>query len=422
MSGAAQAWGVAMHINKGKSGAVVTVSHDGEKSTVNKLPLVNASSDVREQVFIGLAADGAVIQMDANSQAINHHDTFLAESYVPYAYPYFDGDTHWYSYDGDKESGEDRQACPSGGAPMLVVRNTGESAEIVKMICLGRGHHVVAFSAPTATNRAIPKLAFVSNLLDGNIVVLGNDPADAEHYLQVIKIIDLCEPDREKSGEHCTPNNAFPHGMAFSPLTGKIYSLNNGYASIVVIDPVSLEIDSRLQMKMSSNLLLSADGRYLIGKGADRKGDPEHVMGRISVVDVMSGNTEATIDLPDIYPSTYRFNRDGSKLYVTTAATGKGTQRENVKMDLLQVYDTAALPEIKLVKEVKVGVADCGRRPLAYIASADGPDRLYIPNPTDGTLTVLDGATDEVLETIDIDEGDAKEITFSFWDGEVFGS
>ena len=422
MSNASQAWNISMHINKGSAGAVVSVSHDGEKTSVNKIPLVNADSSEREQVFIGLAADGTVIQMDANSQAVKHDETFLAESYVPYAYPHFDGDTHWYSYDGDKESGEDRQACPSGGAPMLVVRNNGVSAEIVKMICLGRGHHVVAFSAPTSTNTAIPKQAFVSNLLDGNIVVLGNDPADAEHYLQVIKIIDLCEADKEKSGEHCTPNNAFPHGMAFSPLTGKIYSLNNGYASIVVVDPISLEIDSRLQMKKSSNLLLSHDGRYLIGKGADRKTDPEHVMGRISVVDVMSGNTEASLDLPDVYPSTYRFNRDGSKLYVTTAATGKGTQRDNIKMDLLQVYDTSALPEIKLVKEVKVGVADCGRRPLAYIASNEGPDRLFIPNPTDGTLTVLDGATDEVLETIDIDDGDAKETTFSFWDGEVFGS
>ncbi len=422
MGNASQAWRVAMHINKGKTGSVVIVSHDGAKTSVDKIPSINAKSDAREQVFIGAAADGAVIQMDANSQAINHHDAFIAETYVPYGYPHFGGDTHWYSYDGDKETGEDRQACPAGGAPMLVVRNTGDSAEVVKMVCLGRGHHVVAFSAPTEINAAIPRYAFVSNLQDGNIVVLGNDPADAEHYLQVIKIIDLCEPEKEKSGEHCTPNNAFPHGMAFSPLTGKVYSLNNGYASIVVIDPVSLEIDSRLQMKMSSNLLLSHDGRYLIGKGADRKNDPEHVMGRISVVDVMSGNTEASIDLPDIYPSTYRFNRDGSKLYVTTAATGKGVQRDNVKMDLLQVYDTSALPAIKLVKEVKVGVADCGRRPLAYMASEQGPDRLFIPNPTDGTLSVLDGATEEVLETIDIDEGDAKEITFSFWDGAITGS
>jgi len=422
MSNVSQAWQIAMHINKGKTGAVVSVSHDGEETTVKKATLINSASDERELVFIGVAPDGALIQMDAGDLEINQHNAFVAETYVPYAYPHVDGDTHWYSYDGDKEAGEDRQACPSGGAPMLVVRNTGDSAEVVKMICLGRGHHVVAFSAPTETNSAIPKLAFVSNLLDGNIVVLGNDPADTEHYLQVITIIDLCEPEKEKSGEHCTPNNAFPHGMAFSPLTGKIYSLNNGYASIVVIDPASLKIDSRLQMKMSSNLLLSSDGRYLIGKGADRKSDPEHVMGRISVVDVMSGNTEAALDLPDIYPSTYRFNRDGSKLYVTTAATGKGTQRENIKMDLLQVYDTSKLPAITLVKEVKVGVADCGRRPLAYIASPAGPDRLFIPDPTDGTLTVLDGATDEVLETIDIDDGGANEINFSFWSGEIFGS
>ncbi len=422
MSNASQAWRVAMHINEGKTGAVVIVSHDGEKSSVVKVPVVNAESDAREQVFVGVAADGAVIQMEANSQAINHHNTFVAETYVPYGYPHYGGDTHWYSYDGDKESGEDKQACPTGGAPMLVVRNTGDSAEVAKMVCLGRGHHVVVFTAPTETHAAIPHYAFVSNLQDGNIVVLGNDPADAAHYLQVITVIDLCEPENEKSGEHCIPNNAFPHGMAFSPLTGKVYCLNNGYGSIVVIDPVTLEIGSRLQMKMSSNLLLSPDGRYLIGKGADRKNDPEHVMGRLSVVDVMSGNTETSLDLPDIYPSTYRFNRDGSKLYVTTAATGKGIQRENVKMDLLQVYDATALPALTLLKEVKVGVADCGRRPLAYTVADGAVDRLFIPNPTDGTLTVLDGATDEVLETVDIHQGDANEITFSFWDGAIAGS
>lgn len=422
MGNSSQAWQVTMHVNKGKDGAVVTVSHDGARTTVNKAPLVNSASEQRELVFIGNAADGTMIQMDANSLVIKHGNEFVAESYAPYAYPHFGGDTHWYSYDGDKETGEDPQACPSGGAPMLVVRNTGESAEVVKMVCLGRGHHVVAFSAPTATSRSIPQYAFVSNLLDGNIVVLDNDPADAERYLQVVKIIDLCEPENEKSGEHCTPNNAFPHGMAFSPLTGKIYSLNNGYASIVVIDPVSLGIESRLQMKMSSNLLLSHDGRYLIGKGADRKSDPDHVMGRISVVDVLSGNTETLIDLPDIYPSTYRFSRDGKKLYVTTAATGKGQQRDNIKMDLLQVYDASTLPELKLIKEVKVGVADCGRRPLGYTTADEAPDRLFIPNPTDGTLTVLDGATDEVLETVDIDDGDAKEIAFSFWNATIFGS
>ena len=227
---------------------------------------------------------------------------------------------------------------------------------------------------------------------------------------------------RKKSGDDSIPNNAFPHGKEFSARTGKIYSLNNGYGTVAVIDPVSASIEGRIELKKSSNLLLSPDGRFLISKGADRKSDAGHVLGRLSVIDTDSNSVVTTLDLPDVYPSVYRFSPDGSRLYVTTAATGKGSQRENLDITSLLIYDATVLPELKLIRRVTVGKADCGRRPIAFYAPSGEPVRTFIPNPTDGTVTILDGSNDEVLDTVSISDAPISDINFSFWRGDIYGA
>jgi len=190
---------------------------------------------------------------------------------------------------------------------------------------------------------------------------------------------------------------------------------------VAVIDPLSNSVETSVAMKVSSNLLLSPDGRFLIGKGADRKSDTEHVIGRLSIMDALSNTLTGTVELPDIYPSVYRFSPDGRKLYVTTAATGKGKQKDNLKLDTLLVFDTSALPAIKLIKEVRVGRADCGRRPIAFIDQGRHGVRVFVPNSSDGTLSILDGADDSVLETVKLGKPDLAEINFSFWTGLSYG-
>jgi DNA-binding beta-propeller fold protein YncE len=359
--------------------------------------------------------------MDPASKKISIQNNFPLDAYAPYAYPQLAEGIHWYSNDGDSESGVDTLNCSGAGSPVYVVKNSADGAEVLKTICLGRGHHVVAFSKPSAKMPNIPQRAFVTHLLDGSMTILGNDPADQAGYLNVIDTINLCESDKEKDGRDGLPNNAFPHGMVFSPLTGKIYSLNNGYGTIIVVDPSSGKIESRLKMKGSSNLLLSPDGRYLIGKGANRKSDPEHVVGRLSVLDITTGETTDSLDLSDFYPSTYRFNPQGNKLYVTSAATGKGAQRDKVRKNILQVYDAAALPKLRLIKEVSVGVADCSRRPIAFFTESGETRYVFVPNPTEGSVSILDGSSDEVLDTISIAEQAATEFAFSLWDGTIYG-
>jgi len=145
------------------------------------------------------------------------------------------------------------------------------------------------------------------------------------------------------------------------------------------------------------------------------------VQGRLTVVDAVSGTVEGMLDLPDLYPSTYRFTPDGTRLYVTSAATGKGVQRDNLKKNVIQVYDTSALPALRLIREITVGHADCSRRPIAFVEQNGQVQTVLIPNPTDGSLTLLGGADDEVMDTIKISDGPVGEFSFSLWDGRISG-
>ncbi len=414
-------WSLTCHLSYGDEGAVCRVSGGGGGTVVQAIESLAPQGEGPPPVFLGVNPAGKVILMDAGSRAVFLNDGYPANAAAPYAYRDEATAQLWFTIDGDKATGCDPTFCSDSGAPVLVLDTAaGEvSQALLKLICMGRGHHVVTFTAPCEAFPGMPRRAFVSNLLDGNICVVGNDPADADTYLRIIDSINLGEAEREKDGGAGVPNNAFPHGKVFSPRTGKIYNLNNGYGTIAVIDPVSHAIERRVELKGCSNLLLSPCGRYLIGKGADRKADAEHVMGRLAVVDALEGRVVTELDVPDFYPSTYRFSPDGSKLYVTSAATGKGAQRDNLNIERLQVYDAGALPALRLLREVTVGRADCGRRPIGFIADAD---LVLVPNPSDGTLSLLDGASDQLQETVTLSERPVKEFSFSFWDGGVSGS
>lgn len=417
-------WSFACHLSEGDSGSLVLIEHRVGKTRA--VPIESAPASGRDEaqrpVLIGLAPDNALLVMDAASKQISRQEQLPRDAVATYAYSDPATATYWMVNDGDKDNGVDALNCGNSGSPVIVVKGLGNSQmpEVLKTLCLGRGHHVTAFTAPSPQSPHVPDRAFASNLLDGTISVIGNDPTDAATYLKILATINLSDPRHEDGLRDSVPNNAFPHGMVFSPLTGKVYNMNNGYGTVAVIDPVSNLIEATVAMKVSSNLLLSPDGRFLIGKGADRKSNPEHVIGRLSIMDTVNNSLTGTVELPDIYPSVYRFSSDGDKLYVTTAATGKGKQKDNLKLDTLLVFDSSALPAIRLIKELRVGRADCGRRPIAFIDQGDDV-WVLVPNTSDGTLSILDGTTNTVRETIKIGKPDLKEINFSFWAGLTYG-
>jgi len=417
-------WSFVCHLSYGTAGSVATVLKDSNKTEIHSTESGKESGldNQYKPVFLGVDKHGQAILLDPKSKKLSAQTRFPPDAIAAYAYRDPDSNRIWFMNDGDKDTGNDPLNCGDKGASVTVI-DSGDntSPKLLKTICVGRGHHVTTFISPTSSRPAIPHRAFVSNLMDGTITVIGNDPAATDSYLQVLDTINLCDPGKEESGKVSIPNNAFPHGMGFSPATGKLYNLNNGYATIAVIDPVRNIVEETIELKSSSNLLLSPDGYYLIGKGVDRKSDPDHVIGKLSIIDAQSKKICDVINLPDIYPSAYRFNADGTKLYVTSAVTGKGKQKDNIKMDTVLLFDTSKLPAIALIKEIAVGIADCGRRPIAFTGNNGKTGLVFVPNPTDGTVTVLDGNDETVLETVKVGKGPVTEFSFSFWDGEITG-
>ncbi|MCF6236402.1 MAG: YncE family protein [Gammaproteobacteria bacterium] len=413
-----QGWVLVSHIGDGSEGMVSIVKQSGDEFIAIKVPVTMSP---KAAIFLGMDGSGNVTLMDPVSKEITSQKSLPMDAFPAYAYRDTDGQRIWFMNDGDKKSGCDEINCGLSGSSVTVIQQADDSPALEKVICVGRGHHVTAFTAPSESAPDVPRHAFVSNLKDGTISVLGHDPKDGERWLKVINTINLYDASYDEGGSGL-PNGAFPHGMEYSSATGKLYCLNNGYATISVIDPVQNKIESTIEMSVSSNLLLSPDGHFIIGKGADRKADNQHVIGRLSVVDVVSQKVISVLDLPDIYPSTYRFNPDGSKLYVTTAATGKGEQRDNLKKSQLLIFDTSNLPEMKLIKEVDVGEADCGRRPISFLKDNNRAKYVFVPNPTDGTLTILSGADDTVLSTVSLGKKGA-EFSFSFFgEDRVYGA
>ncbi len=417
-------WSFACHLTAGEQGSLVLVQHSQGKTRVTPVKSAPASGqdEARRPVLIGMQDDKTVLVLDPVSKQVQRLNALPLDTRPDYAYLDTEGGAYWLVNDGDKDSGADAVFCGNNGSPVTALKPCEtHGAMILKTICVGRGHHVTVFTAPSAKFPKVPKHAYSSNLNDGTISVIDNDNGNKAAYLNVIATINLCDPHKEDGKQDAVPNNAYPHGMAYSPLTGKVYNMNNGYGTVVVIDPLSNRVEASVAMKTSSNLLLSPCGRFLIGKGADRKSDPDHVIGRLSVMDGVKNTLEQVIDLKDVYPSVYRFSADGKKLYVTTAATGKGKQKENLKLKSLLVFDSSALPELRLIKEVPVGLADCGRRPIAFIVQ-DQATWMFVPNPTDGTMSILDGTTDTVQETVALGASNLSELNFSFWKGLSYGA
>ncbi len=267
--------------------------------------------------MVGLTADHQVIELDPQSKVISLNGALTADAFAAHNYPDPGSNCDWLMNDGDKETGNDTLNCGDKGSSVTVVENTSSSdARFLKTVCVGRGHHQANFSYPSAQAPDVPKQGYISNLKDGTLSVLNNDP-DSADFLSVVATINLAEPDKEEGMETpSVPNNAFPHGLVYSGVSGKVYNLNNGYGTIAVIDPKTHQIEQRIPFKGHSNLLVTPDGRYVIGRGADRKTNQDHVVAKLTILDVTTHEIVDSAELQDIYVSKYFFNAEGTRLYL----------------------------------------------------------------------------------------------------------
>jgi len=229
-----------------KTGAVSVVRRRNGELQSNQIPAAAESGKEKalKPIFVGLSEDDQVITLDPESK-----QTQISDSFIPDAFPahiYSDPNTarDWFMNDGDKETGNDTLNCGDRGSSVTVVENTASAeARYLKTICVGRGHHQCNFSYPSAETPDVPYQAYVSNLKDGTISVIGNNVDQSDSFLQLLATINLCEPDKDGFDAPQVPNNAFPHGLVYSKVSGKVYNLNNVYGTIAIIDPLSHKIE-----------------------------------------------------------------------------------------------------------------------------------------------------------------------------------
>ena len=393
-------YSLAYYAGDRRTGSMSVIRSVAGKVTVKALAQSAPSSAdaAHKPVLIGVGEDDRVVLMDPGSKEIQLKEALPADAFPAHLYSDPRSSRDWFMNDGDKETGNDTLNCGDRGSSVTVVDHSDSTqAAWLKTICVGRGHHQAMFTYPADGGPQVPRHAYISNLQDGTLSVIGNDPGDAHTYLQVLDTINLCEPDKEEDGASMViPNKAFPHGLAYSAHTGKLYNLNNGYGTIAVIDPLNAVIEERLPFKGHSNLFASPDGRYLIGRGADRKSDPDHVIGKLSVLDPTTKSVVAKLDLPDVYISKYYYNPEGSKLYLTTASSGSPQQQRHLKTDVVLVFDITALPRLELIKELRIGATGA----LAFHEEGGRTRRVFASNAAAGSLVILDGESDALLESI----------------------
>jgi len=388
-----------------KTGKVCVVKRRNGEVTINCLGVEPESGleKALKPIFVGLTEEHRFILLDPETKSIRIQANFPVDAFPAHIYSDPGANRDWFMNDGDKETGNDTVNCGEHGSSVTVIENTASaSAKHLATICVGRGHHQASFAYPSEQTPNVPHTAYISNLKDGTVSAIGNDPENEETYLKVIATIDLCEPDKEKDGQTEAPCNAFPHGLVYSKVSGKLYNLNNGYGTIAVIDPLTNEIEERIEFKGHSNLFVTPCGRFIFGRGADRKSDPEHVVAKLTVMDTGTHMVMDTISLPDIYISKYYFNGDGSKLYLTTSSSGSPEQTANLKSDALLVFDLTALPKIKLAKELSLGTSSGS---LAFYAEDEGSELVFSSNSATGSLAIVDGESSELIESLKVTEG-----------------
>jgi DNA-binding beta-propeller fold protein YncE len=312
--------------------------------------------------------------------------------------------------DGDNSGGatpgDDLIHCAlQGGGSVTAIHNShlgpgGTPPTVLGTTCLlADGHKVAAFSS----GAGVPKRVFVSSEDAGEISVIDDDEASAD-YRKVIARIDLCKTAKEagpcddETGKALTvgftPNNSAPHGIRWSKLTKKIYSIQEGYGEIAEIDPSSLAVTNTFDLAGTPYTAygISADGKYLLLRG--QTAAPQTT--RLGVID-LSAAVPAIADLtiPELAgtsPGSFKFSPDGKRFYILAGNAGTATKKNR-----LFAFDwaTVAPPAVTLLKEIPLAGTDVHSFDV-LIQGAGQAAYLVVSNGTPGNSISIINATDNL--------------------------
>jgi hypothetical protein len=438
----------------GFSGPLAFVNNTGDKTltsvglkgdsgnvVVNTIPAAEfenvALGDMQfssgDWVFVNLTAANKVATIDPLTKATPLHEVNLPAGTRP-VHIYRDtndGEVIWTMNDGDNAPGsttpgDDLVNCGAQtGGSVTVMHNShlGPGANpprVLRTICvLADGHKVTAFSSGVG----VPKRAFVSSETSGEIAVI-DDQEGSPTYLQMIHRIDLCKSNKETglptpatcNPENATgttpftPNNSGPHGIRWSKLTKKVYSIQEGYGEIAEIDPTTFEITNTFDLAGTpyTGYGISPDGRFLLLRGETTDPQPQAI--KLGIIDLSATNpTIANLTIPELDGasngsfatggSSFKFSPDGKRLYFLV---GNSSSAAVTKKDRLFAFDASTLgatpPALTLLPNGEISLLQTGRHSMDVLAQGTGeakyivvsnrgvPGSVSIINATDNTL------------------------------------
>lgn len=440
----------------GKTSALVFVSNTGDKTltsvalkgdsgnavvnTIDTAEFENAAlGDMQfsneDWIFVTLAAANKVATIDPLTAATPVHEVNLPVGTRP-VHLYrdkTDGEVVWIMNDGDNTPGtttpgEDLINCnnptrPGGAVPggsVTILHNShlgpgGTPPTVEKTVCvLAAGHRVTAFSS----GAGVPKRAFVSSEVSGEIAVIDNEPASPTKWTMIARI-DLCSATKEATPSTCnneaatplttpfTPNNAGPHGIRWSNLTQKVYSIQEGYGQIAEIDPSTLAITKTFDLAGTpyTSYGISPDGKYLLLRGQTTAPDPQAT--KLGVIDLSAASPViANLTTPDLdaalngtSPGAFKFSPNSQRFYILAGNGATAT-----KKDRLFAFDwtTVAPPAITLLREIPL-VATGGHSFDVLAQGAGEAKYLAVSNTAPAnSLTIINATDNQEKQTVSV--------------------
>ena len=387
----------------------------------------NALGDMQissgEWVFVNLTAGNKISTIDPISGATPIHEANLPTGTRPnhiYRDP-TDGEVIWSMNDGDATNGNDSIFCGGVGTSVTVLHNShiptgGAPPTVVGTTCtLAAGHGVMAFSQPTVADLTIPKYAVVTNEKGGQMAFLDNVEASPT-YRSMVARLDLCTDAGQvaltPAGAACdseaataltvpfTANGSNPHGIRWSKSSGKIYSMQTKYLEIVEVDPKLIvlgpgdnkpAITRRLSLAGTpyASYGITPDGRFLFLRGSDITTDPNHIIGKLAVVDLAAAGALAITPLPDladVVPSTFKFTPDGQRMYLLASdtATGNAAQQAAQRKNRLFVFNPSTFPVASQLAEITL-LAAAGHNFDVSVQGAGQATAVLVSNGTAGS-------------------------------------
>ncbi|MDF0676110.1 MAG: hypothetical protein P0120_17515 [Nitrospira sp.] len=419
----------------------VALKGDSGNAVVNTIPAAEfenvALGDMQysdgEWLFVNLTAANKVATIDPLTAATPVHEVNLPAGTRP-VHIYRDtndGEVIWSMNDGDNvpgatTPGDDLVNCGTQtGGSVTVMHNShlGPGANppaVQRTICvLADGHKVTAFSS----GAGLPKRAFVSSEVGGEIAVIDDEESSAD-YLKMIARIDLCNSTKETTPCNdesltplttpFTPNSSGPHGIRWSKLTKKVYSIQEGYGQIAEIDPTTRAITKTFDLAGTpyTSYGISPDGRFLMLRGETIA--PQAL--KLGVIDLSTTNpVVADLNAPELDGtstgtfltggSLFKFSPDGSRFYLLV---GNSTAATVTKKDRLFAYDSSTLsatpPALTLLPNGEISLLQTGRHSMDVLAQGAGQAKYVVVSNfgAPGSVSIINATDNAIKENVTV--------------------